>query len=218
MSEFPSTPTPSPTILIVDDNPKNVQVLGTILMDAKYRVAVAHNGKMVFDVLPKVNPSLILLDIMMPELDGFEVCRRLKSNLDYRDIPVIFLTAKTETDDIVKGFDLGAADFVTKPFRAKELLARVLTHLTLTRLQLNLKQKNQELEKALASVKTLSGLLPICSYCKRIRNAAGRWDRVEVFLHDHSSADFTHSICPECSKTHFTGFIDKDNKDKNESS
>jgi PleD family two-component response regulator len=194
------------TVLVVDDNPKNVQVLGTILMDAKYRVAVANNGAMVFEVLKKLRPDLILLDIMMPEMDGYEVCRRLKADPGTHEIPIIFLTAKTETDDIVKGFDLGAADFITKPFRAKELLARVHTHYTLTNLQQNLKRKNQELEEALSNVKTLSGLLPICSFCKRIRNASGSWEYLESFIRGHTTADFTHSICPECSRSHYGEF------------
>jgi len=194
---------PPATILIVDDNPKNVQVLGTILMDAKYRVAVAHQGNLVFDLIPKVKPDLLLLDIMMPDIDGFEVCKHLKADSLTRDLPIIFLTAKTETDDIVKGFELGASDFITKPFRSKELLARVQTHLTLMRLQQSLKTKNQELEEALSNIKTLSGLLPICSYCKRIRNASGEWEWLEAFVQKRSNASFSHGICPECSQTHF---------------
>jgi PleD family two-component response regulator len=202
MSKNPFSQNPA-TVLIVDDNAKNVQVLGTILMDAQYRVAVAHRGTLVFDMLPKVKPDLILLDIMMPEMDGYEVCRRLKADPASAEIPVIFLTAKTETDDIVLGFDLGAADFVTKPFRAKELLARVQTHISLTRLQQSLKKKNQELEAALASVKTLSGLLPICSHCKKIRNENNEWQSIETYVSDHTEADFSHSICPDCARLHF---------------
>jgi len=175
-------------------------------MDAQYRVAVAHRGQLVFDLLPKVKPDLVLLDIMMPEMDGYEVCRRMKADPATAGIPVIFLTAKTETDDIVLGFDLGAADFVTKPFRAKELLARVQTHITLTRLQQSLKKQNQELEEALASVKTLSGLLPICSHCKKIRTASNEWQNIEVYVSKHSEADFSHSICPDCARLHFPDF------------
>ena len=191
------------TILIVDDNAKNVQVLGTILMDANYRVAVAHRGQLVFDLIPKVKPDLILLDIMMPEMDGYEVCRRLKSDPATSEIPIMFLTAKTETDDIVLGFDLGAADFVTKPFRAKELLARAQTHITLIRLQQSLRKKNQELEDALTSVKTLSGFLPICSHCKKIRTANDEWQSIETYVRKHTDADFSHSICPECAHLYF---------------
>ncbi len=208
MSKNPFSQNPA-TVLIVDDNAKNVQVLGTILMDAQYRVAVAHRGQVVFDMLPKVKPDLILLDIMMPEMDGYEVCRRLKGDPAYAEIPVIFLTAKTETDDIVLGFDLGAADFVTKPFRSRELLSRVQTHISLIRLQKSLKKKNQELEAALASVKTLSGLLPICSHCKKIRNDKNEWQSIETYVSEHTEADFSHSICPDCARLHFPEYGDQ---------
>jgi PleD family two-component response regulator len=197
------SPKNSPTILIVDDNLNNVQVLGTILMDAKYRVAVAHEGRLVLEMLPKVQPDLILLDIMMPEMDGFAVCQMIKANPSFRDIPIIFLTVKNDTEDIVKGFDLGAADFITKPFRAKEMLARIQTHITLMKLQQVLKKRNCELEEALANVRTLSGLIPICSYCKKIRNTEGDWEKLESYIREHTNSDFSHGICPDCSKAHF---------------
>jgi DNA-binding response OmpR family regulator len=121
-------------ILIVDDVPENLQVLGTILEEENYEVALSANGQQTLDLIDDIQPDLILLDIMMPELDGFEVCRRLKKSAATEKIPIIFLTAKTDTDDIVKGFELGAADYVTKPFSAPELLARVHTHLELKKI------------------------------------------------------------------------------------
>src|SRR5499427_10969623 len=98
-------------ILIVDDAPANIQMLSTTLKDKGYQISVATNGRQALDVLARVRPDLILLDVMMPELDGFETCRRLKASSDWRDIPVIFLTAKTEVADIVKGFEVGAVDY-----------------------------------------------------------------------------------------------------------
>ncbi len=118
-------------VLIVDDTMKNIQVLGTILREQEYQLNVAQNGLQALEVADRVRPDLILLDIMMPELDGFETCKALKGNPNTRDIPVIFLTAKTETEDIVQGFDLGAVDYVIKPFNPSELLSRVHTHLEL---------------------------------------------------------------------------------------
>ena len=198
------TPQSAGTVLIVEDNPNNIKVLGTMLMEASYRVAVANRGSAVFELIPKVKPDLILLDIMMPEMDGYEVCRLLKASSVTQDIPIIFLSAKNETDDIVKGFDLGGADYVTKPFRSKELLARVHTQIALIRLQRTMNKKNQDLEEALANVKTLSGLLPICAWCKKIRKDDGYWQQIEAYLHDQTKVDFTHSVCPECSKKHFS--------------
>ncbi|MCP4751493.1 MAG: hybrid sensor histidine kinase/response regulator [Proteobacteria bacterium] len=116
-------------ILIVDDTQQNVQVLGTMLRQRDYRINVAQNGLQALETVKKIAPDLILLDIMMPEMDGFETCKRLKESEETKDIPVIFLTAKTEPDDIIKGFQLGAVDYVTKPFSSAELLARVQTHL-----------------------------------------------------------------------------------------
>lgn len=127
-------------VLIVDDTPKNIQVLGTVLKKENYQINVAQNGLQALDVVQKVKPDLILLDVMMPELDGFETCKRLKASDDTKEIPVIFLTAKTEQEDIIKGFELGAVDYVTKPFNSIELLARVHTHLTLYKLQKRLEQ------------------------------------------------------------------------------
>lgn len=122
-------------ILIVEDAPANIQTLMTVLRQKGYQVSVATNGKQALDVLDSLRPDLILLDIMMPEMDGFETCSRIKQSPHLRDIPIIFLTAKTETEDILRGFELGAVDYVAKPFHPHELLARVHTHLSMDRLR-----------------------------------------------------------------------------------
>lgn len=121
----------NPLILIVDDIPKNLQVLSSILNSENYQISFASNGKQALSVVETTLPDLILLDIMMPEMDGFEVCERLMSDPRTKHIPIIFLTGKVETEDIVKGFSLGAVDYVTKPFNAVELLSRVRNHLEL---------------------------------------------------------------------------------------
>ena len=139
-----------PVILIVDDVPKNIQVLGNYLRKVDCDLAAAMNGHQALNTVSKIKPDLILLDIMMPDLDGHEVCRRLKSNEQTKNIPVIFLSAKSETDDIIKGFELGAVDYITKPFIGQELLARVNTHLTLKKLKecLEKNKKNSENEES----------------------------------------------------------------------
>jgi adenylate cyclase len=118
-------------ILVIEDEPANIQTLSTLLKERGYQINIATNGRQAFEVLERIRPDLILLDIMMPEMDGFETCRRIKASNVWREIPIIFLTAKTDTADIVRGFELGAVDYVAKPFNAHELLARVNTHLTL---------------------------------------------------------------------------------------
>ena len=138
----------APLVLIVDDTPANLQVLGTALRNEGHRIIVAQTGLQALEVVEKVTPDLILLDVMMPGIDGFETCKRLKEKRDTEDIPIIFLTAKTETEDIVRGFELGAVDYVTKPFNATELLARCRTHLTLRHYQRQLEAQNEELREA----------------------------------------------------------------------
>jgi CheY-like chemotaxis protein len=142
-------------VLIVDDTMENIQVLGSLLRDAGYSINVATNGTQALTTLERVIPDLVLLDIMMPVMDGFEVCRRMKQHPDWRDIPVIFLTAKVETESVVEGFELGAVDYVTKPFQAAELLKRVDTHLTLSRLRRELASRVDELSDALDQIEKL---------------------------------------------------------------
>lgn len=130
-----------PVILIVDDVPKNVQVLGTLLKKIECNLAVATDGQQALDTIARLKPDLILLDIMMPGMDGHEVCRRLKANEKTKEIPVIFLSAKAETEDVVAGYELGAVDYLTKPFIGKELIARVKTHLALREAKETLKEE-----------------------------------------------------------------------------
>ncbi|MFO1496164.1 MAG: hybrid sensor histidine kinase/response regulator [Lysobacterales bacterium] len=122
-------------ILIVDDAPANLQALSAILRERQYQISIATHGRQALEVLGRVRPDLILLDVLMPEMDGYETCAQIKAVPAWRDIPIIFLTAKSDTGDIVRGFELGAVDYVAKPFHAHELLARVHTHLSMDRLR-----------------------------------------------------------------------------------
>ncbi len=132
-------------ILIVDDTPHNLQVAGEILGRQGYGIALAQGGSEALAFVENNKPDLILLDIMMPEIDGFRVCQTLKENIETRSIPVIFLTARAQVEDIVKGFELGGADYLVKPFNDRELVARVRSHLELVRLQEILRNKNRKL-------------------------------------------------------------------------
>lgn len=132
-------------ILIVDDNPKNIQLLGNVLKEHRYSVEFALNGNDALTWVDEKEFDLILLDVMMPEMDGFEVCKRLKEKSETRDIPIIFLTSKTDTESIVRGFELGAVDYISKPFNKYELLSRVTTHVTLMTTRKELAEKNQVL-------------------------------------------------------------------------
>ena len=135
-------------ILLVDDNPTNLQLLFETLDGRGFKLLVAKDGNTALSIARKACPNLILLDIMMPEIDGYEVCRQLKADPATAEIPVIFLSALTDTKDKVQGLDLGAVDYVTKPFQPDEVIARVNTHLTVYRLKKALDQKNNELQEA----------------------------------------------------------------------
>ncbi len=195
-------------VLIVDDSPTNLRVLVDALESAQLQTLIATDGQMALRQTERFVPDLILLDVLMPGLDGFETCRRFKANPLTHHVPIIFMTALSDTASKMTGFEAGAVDFITKPFEHQEVLARVTTHLTLRRLQQaleeknrQLEQKNNELQEALAKVKTLRGLLPICANCKKIRDDDGYWQQVEVYIERHSEAEFSHGMCPACLQT-----------------
>ena len=144
------------TILIVDDSKLNIKVLSDILKEKDYRIALARSGKVALEFVEMKKPDLILLDIMMPEIDGFEVCARLKSDPETKNIPIIFISGLDKSEDIVRGFKAGAVDYIVKPFQKEVVLARVNTHLKLNETQRKLKRKNEELKGLLNEVEYLS--------------------------------------------------------------
>ena len=195
------------TILIIEDSPTNIQVIGQILKKENFKIAIATNGKEGLQMALNLKPNLILLDIMMPEMDGFEVCRRLKKYDATKSIPVIFLTARGNSDDIVTGFELGAVDYITKSFNSHELLARINTHITL-------RNTIEQLRETLDEIKTLKGLLPICAKCKKVRDDEGYWQTVEKYISFRTEAKFTHSICPDCLQDLYPEYYSKKYKNK----
>jgi sigma-B regulation protein RsbU (phosphoserine phosphatase) len=147
------------TILVVDDSPINLQVLVRTLDGTRHRILVATSGKSALDIVQRTRPDLILLDVMMPGMDGFEVCRTLKANDATRDIVIIFLSALGEVQDKVVGLQLGAVDYITKPIQAEEVLARVSNHLNVQRLQRQLRESRDQLDQELASAAEMQRLI-----------------------------------------------------------
>lgn len=143
-------PEASTTILVVDDNPTNLSLLFDLLSDEGFKVLVATDGEGAIAQVGYVKPDMLLLDVMMPGIDGFETCRRLKANDLTQDIPVIFMTALSTISDKVKGFDVGAVDYITKPIDREEVLARLKTHLTIRKLQKTLQNQNLALQKEIS--------------------------------------------------------------------
>ncbi|MCF8129170.1 MAG: response regulator [Deltaproteobacteria bacterium] len=194
-------------ILVVDDTKENLRILADALGEEGYKVRPALSGRMALEAARKELPDLILLDILMPGMDGYEVCETLKADQALKDVPVIFISALNEVGDKMKGFSAGGVDYISKPFRTEEVLARVKTHLTLRHLQKDVEGKNtqlrklnRDLQRALDEIKTLRGIIPICSSCKKIRDDDDSWQRIEKYISAHSEAVFSHSICPDCAK------------------
>ena len=189
-------------ILIAEDDAVSRRVLEATLVKWGYEVVVTADGQQALDTLKQADaPSLAVLDWMMPGLDGSEVCRRTREAVGDRLLYILLLTAKGSKEDIVEGLTAGADDYVVKPFDRAELKARLNVGERILRLQAELAKRVQELELALSKVNLLQGLLPICCYCKKIRDDQNYWRQVEGYIADHSEAQFTHAICPACRET-----------------
>ncbi|HUJ71407.1 MAG TPA: response regulator transcription factor [Verrucomicrobiae bacterium] len=186
-------------ILIAEDDAVSRHLLEATLHKWGYEVIVAADGLEALEVLRQPGaPSLAILDWMMPGMDGAEVCLKARELAAGRLLYIILLTAKGRKEDVVKGLTAGADDYIIKPFDRSELKARMNAGERILRLQAELAARVKELELALANVKLLQGLLPICCYCKRIRDDQNYWQQVDTYVADHSEAQFTHGICPEC--------------------
>lgn len=192
-------------VLIVDDHPVSLKLLLAFLERRGFTVLVASSGEEALALIEKTRPNIILLDIVMPGMDGYETCRLLKNNEATADIPVVFITALVKLADKVKGFAVGGVDYVTKPFQHEEVLARISTHLNIAHLRKELEDKNQQLQAALDEIRQLSGILPICAKCKKIRDDDGYWQQVEKFIKTHTGAEFTHGYCPDCYRQELEG-------------
>lgn len=191
---------------------------------------------------------MVISDVIMPEMDGYELCRKIKENENLKDIPVILLTTLSDTTDIIKGLECKANNFITKPYEEEFLIARIeyilmnmdirkqintemgleiyfaghkhfldndriqildlllSTYESAVQKSIQLEKANRELKEALETIKTLNGLIPICSLCKNMRNDSGYWQKVEEYIKEYSQAELRHAICPDCAKKHFPDY------------
>ena len=186
-------------ILIAEDDPVSCYMLEATLAKWGYPVVVTRDGAAALEALQQDDaPQIAILDWMMPNLDGLEVCQRLRRNPLKQGIYIILLTARSEKQDIIRGLEVGADDYMIKPFDRDELRARIRVGCRIAELQEALAVRVAELEAALANVKQLQGILPICSHCKKVRNDENYWEQVETYISTHTDAEFSHSICPDC--------------------
>ena len=198
-------------ILIAEDDYSSRLLLQTTLQLWDYEVITTTDGREAWEMLQGAEepPSMAILDWMMPEIDGIEVCKRVRQLEKLKTIYIIILTAKGNKEDIVEGLKNGADDYIIKPFNREELKARVTVGARVVTLQEDLANRITELENALSKVKVLQGLIPICSYCKKIRDDKNYWQQVEAYIGRHSEAKFSHSVCPECYTDHIEPQLQK---------
>jgi DNA-binding response OmpR family regulator len=186
-------------ILIAEDDAVSRRVLQTLLGKWGHEVISTCDGNEAWEAIQRDDaPALVMLDWMMPGIDGVELVRRTRLEHCTRPFYLILLTAKGSKENIVEGFEAGADDFISKPFHREELRARVNAGVRILQLQKDLTRRVNELQEALANVTQLQGLLPICCYCKNIRNDQNYWQEVETYIGEHSGTRFSHGICPEC--------------------
>lgn len=185
--------------LIADDDRVAREIVSRTLARWNFEVTSVADGTEAWRYLEQsTGPTLAILDWMMPGLDGADVCRRVRAERPIANFYLMLLTALESRKDIVAGLDAGAHDYIVKPCDPDELRARVQVGVRVLTLQERLAERVTALEEALSRVKRLHGLLPICSYCKRIRGDDQYWQQVDAYLAEHTEAQFSHGICPPC--------------------
>ncbi len=203
-------------ILIAEDDFTSRNILAALLRKSGYDVIATCNGTEALAKMQKTDaPKLVILDWMMPELDGLEVCSRIRE-IETSDPPyIIMLTIKDEKNHVIAGLNAGADDYLAKPFNPGELQARLKVGCRTLKMQSQLNAKISELSQAAEHIKTLQGIIPICSFCKKIRDDQGSWDQMEAYISQRSEAEFSHGVCPECMKKHYPEYCDnQDSKDE----
>jgi phosphoserine phosphatase RsbU/P len=186
-------------ILIADDEPISRRLLDQSLVAWGYEPVVCSDGAEAWGALQRPDsPQIAVLDWMMPNMDGLQVCRAVRAAKRATEPYLIVLTARTSQEDVIEGLKAGADDYLTKPIDRGELEMRLQVAVRVISLQKRLAQRVDDLEAALGRVRQLQGLLPICAYCKRIRDDQNYWSQVETYLVEHSEVQFSHGICPSC--------------------
>jgi len=192
-------------ILIAEDDATSRMILKSVLTTWGYEVVETQNGDDAWQLLEKEDaPRLIIVDWVMPGMSGETICRRLREAKPLAPAYIIILTSKTDKEDIVAGLEAGANDYIRKPFDRSDLRARIRVGERVLELESALADRIHELQDALVHVKTLQGLIPICMHCHKIRNDQQTWEQLEMYISEHTDAEFSHGICPECMRKHYS--------------
>jgi len=186
-------------ILIAEDHYVSRHLLERNLSNWGFTVVSAEDGEAACKILDSEDaPPIAILDWMMPKIDGVEVCRRVRARKDRPYVYLLLLTAKSQKEEVAAGLEAGADDYVIKPFDPDELRARLKVGQRVVDLERTLARKVTDLEQALTDVRKLKELLPICMYCKSIRDDQDYWHQIEEYIHSETGVDFTHGVCPKC--------------------
>jgi DNA-binding response OmpR family regulator len=190
-------------VLIADDDATSRHLIQAALGGWGFDVLVVADGCEALRILQESRgPEIAMLDWVMPGIDGLDVCRRIRAAMPNATTYIILVTVRGGIENVLQGLEAGADDYITKPFDPRELRARLHVGVRIVRLQRALMERFRELEDASKRVKQLQGLLPICSYCKKIRNDRNYWEQVDAYITKHSEARFSHGVCPDCYEVH----------------
>ena len=196
---FPNSKAALTRVLVAEDNDKTRIALVFLLQRQGFELIVVNDGQAAFNVLSGSNPPQIaLLDWEMPGLDGLQVCRAVRALPGERYTYIIMITAHDQASDVLAAFAAGVDDFLSKPADSAQLLARLRSGERVLTLERRNVERIAELESALHEVRTLKRLLPICMYCKKVRDDADYWHDLDAYIHEQTGTDFSHGICPEC--------------------
>ncbi len=204
-------------ILVADDEAITRALVRAFLQKHNYEAEMCTEGLEAWEKLKTGEFNLALIDWMMPGLDGIEICKRTREKSMDVYIYIILLTAKETKQDIVTALDAGADDFITKPFNEEELRSRIQVGERIISLESRLAGKIDELEKALKEVKQLQDLIPICMYCKKVRDDKDFWHQVDYYIQEHAGVNFSHGVCPDCMEKIVKPEMDKFMKDEEKS-
>ncbi len=194
-------------ILIAEDDPATRRLLEAYALKWGYSVEAVGDGLQAWQVLQSADPPrLLLLDWMMPGLDGLALCRKIRGRPDGNMFHIILLTARSSEQDLIQGFAAGVDDYIRKDFNHDELRARINVGARIVQLQTALARKVADLQEAIAHIKTLQGILPICMHCHKIRDDREVWQRLEEYIATHTSAMLSHCLCPECFNKFYAEF------------